>query len=91
ARGELVACYVLPEAARRGVGARLVRALERIARREGAGQLTLSASLNAEPFYRALGYRPLAPSTHRLATGRAMPCIAMAKDLRGGAGRGEDE
>jgi putative acetyltransferase len=55
-RSELRACYVLPAAARQGVGTALVNAIETIARAEGLDYLAFAASLNAEPFYRALGY-----------------------------------
>jgi GNAT superfamily N-acetyltransferase len=55
-RSELGACYVLPSASRRGVGSALVSEIERLAIARGLNHLSVSASLNAEPFYRALGY-----------------------------------
>ncbi|HVZ21867.1 MAG TPA: GNAT family N-acetyltransferase, partial [Vicinamibacterales bacterium] len=53
---EVTACYVVPEAARRGVGTALMREMERVALSEGMHRLTLLASLNAESFYSSLGY-----------------------------------
>src|SRR6266545_4268686 len=53
---ELRACYVVPSAVRRGVGAAIVAEIERLAREHGAAHLQLESSLTAEPFYSALGY-----------------------------------
>jgi putative acetyltransferase len=81
ADSELRACYVLPEAARRGVGAAIVREIERIAIGEGLAQLTLQASVNAEPFYAALGYEVIERGEHLLRGGQRMPAVTMAKPL----------
>jgi putative acetyltransferase len=56
-RSELRACYVAPHAARRGCGSAIVREIERVARENGLTRLELAASLNAEPFYAAHGYK----------------------------------
>ncbi len=53
---ELRACYVAPEAARKGVGSALVLELEQVAREQGMAYLELDSSLTAEPFYVAHGY-----------------------------------
>ena len=85
ANRELRACYVHPEAARCGVGRALVAELESHARAAGLETLELDASLNAETFYRALGYRSLRRGVHQLhRAGRdvPMPCVKMRKDLR---------
>jgi len=47
---ELRACYVRPEMVRKGVGAAIVREIERLAIQSGLTHLRLDASLNAEPF-----------------------------------------
>ena len=80
---EVRAVYVHPRAGRRGVGAGILAALEDVARAGCAGHLELDASLNAEAFYRARGYRAVERRTCRLATGRAMPCVRMVKRLDG--------
>ena len=78
---ELRACYVVPEAGRRGVGAAIVREIERIAIAEGLTELTLQASVNAEPFYAALGYGVLERGEHTLRGGQRMAAVRMAKQL----------
>ncbi len=81
ATGELRACYVASEAARRGVGAALVREIEARARAAGLTGLWLDASLNAESFYRAMGYRSDRRAEHSLPTGLRMACVRMSRDI----------
>jgi putative acetyltransferase len=78
---ELRACYVVPEAARRGVGSALVKEIERIAREHGLTHLELHASVNAEPFYAALGYETLERKDHVLRSGLRMAAVKMSKNL----------
>lgn len=75
------ATYVSPKAVRRGVGRRLLEAMEEIARQRGAKRLQLSSTLNAAPFYQSLGFRQQGAGTNRLPTGVELPCILMTKDL----------
>jgi putative acetyltransferase len=82
---ELRACYVAPEAARKGVGSALVREIERIAREHGLDHLHLDASINAEPFYSALGYEVVERGEHVWPSGQRMEAVMMRKALRGGA------
>jgi putative acetyltransferase len=81
ASNQLRACYVAPEAARRGVGTALVRAIEHEARARGVSFLDLEASINAEAFYSRLGYESLGRGAHALRTGRLMTCVKMRKRL----------
>jgi GNAT superfamily N-acetyltransferase len=62
--GELWALFVAPESQRLGLGTLLVEHVERHARRRGARQLGLSASLTGVEFYERLGYRRVAHRTH---------------------------
>jgi putative acetyltransferase len=78
---ELRACYVMPCAARQGVGSALVRAIERLARDHGLSHLQLDASINAEPFYRSLGYTAISRGEHIRRSGVRMACIKMTKPL----------
>jgi len=78
---ELRACYVVPEAARKGVGTALVREIERLARAHGLTGLHLHGSVNAEPFYAALGYAIVERGEHVLSTGHRMAAVRMAKSL----------
>lgn len=76
---ELRACYVVPEAARRGVGTALVKEIERIAEENGLERLELLASVNAEQFYTSLGYKAGERTEHVLRTGRRMAAVKMTK------------
>jgi putative acetyltransferase len=78
---ELRACYVVPDAARRGVGSALVKEMERIARDHGLTYLELHASVNAEPFYAALGYEALEREEHTLRSGYRIAAVKMRKTL----------
>ena len=78
---ELRACYVLPGAARRGVGTAIVAEIERIARDCGLNELHLESSVTAEPFYAALGYDVERRDELRIAPRVAMAAVTMRKDL----------
>jgi len=78
---ELRACYVVPSAARRGVGAAIVAEIERIAREHRLVFLRLESSLTAEPFYAALGYQVEARGRLMIAFGVPMAAITMSKQL----------
>jgi putative acetyltransferase len=80
---ELRACYVVPEAARRGVGSVLVREIERLARHHGLSALELEGSLNAEPFYAALGYAVVERHEIVLRSGARMAAVRMRKEIAG--------
>ncbi len=81
ANSELRACYVLPNAARHGIGTALVAEIERLARKHGIRELHLESSINAEPFYAALGYRLEKRGEHLVAPGVPMAAIKMRKEL----------
>lgn len=78
---EVVAVYVLPAEAGRGTGAALLRAIEREARARGVDRLHLSASLNAVPFYEAMGYRPVHATTFFLPGRIELEAVGMEKAL----------
>jgi len=78
---ELRACYVLPAAARRGVGSAIVSEIERIARDHRLDQLHLESSTTAEPFYAALGYRVESRGELLLSAGVLMAAVKMRKRL----------
>jgi putative acetyltransferase len=78
---ELRACYVVPHAARKGIGTAIVNEIERAARLHHLSFLELDSSLMAELFYTRLGYRVLERGTHLLASGYPMACVKMRKDL----------
>lgn len=78
---ELRAVYVHPDASRRGIGARVLATLERLALERGASELHTHASVNAEAFYRRAGYEVAERGVHRLGTGQEMACVKMFKHL----------
>jgi putative acetyltransferase len=80
-KNELRACYVLPKAARKGVGSALVSRLERIASQHGLKYLELVSSITAEPFYSSLGYESLERGEHVMSTGGRMACVKMRKQI----------
>lgn len=80
-RSELRACYVSPQAARRGCGSALVREMERLGRENGLTRLELAASINAEPFYAAHGYEVSERSEVVLGNGHRMSAVWMWKNL----------
>jgi putative acetyltransferase len=79
ANAELRACYVVPEAARKGVGSALVREIERIARENGLSRLNLDSSVNAEKFYASLGYEVVTRGERVLGSGVRMAAVQMTK------------
>lgn len=54
----------------------------RLAREQGIAHLDLAASLNAQAFYRALGYLVRERSDVRPRNGHRLPCVWMRKRLR---------
>ncbi|MBD3895012.1 GNAT family N-acetyltransferase [Halomonas sp. ML-15] len=53
---EIEAVFVLPSFSGLGVGGMLLHSAEKLAIKQGLSSLSLSASLNAVPFYRSAGY-----------------------------------
>lgn len=77
---ELRACYVAPIASRRGIGSLLVQEIERVSRAHGLRTLDLDATVTAEPFYAAHGYRVRERGEH-VVRGQRMACVKMHKVL----------
>ena len=82
ATNTLLAVYVLPEYAGKGVGRLLTEAIEVEAVKQGCELLQLDSSMNALPFYKRCGYIEGEHTTHRLNTGVDIPCVKMHKNLR---------
>jgi putative acetyltransferase len=77
----LRACYVSPDAVRRGCGRRLVAEIELIARARGLVRLEVASSLNAEPFYTRLGYQARQRHDIVLRNGHRLAAVLMDKRL----------
>jgi len=71
------ALYVAPERQRTGVGSRLFRCYENLARAEGKTSVTFHSSLNAVTFYQKFGAEICGETVLR-----PRPCVPMRKDLK---------
>jgi len=78
---ELTALFVAPRAARRGVGAALIAAVERLARRRGLRRLSVVAAASAVPFYLARGFAGRRRARVPLPGGRSLAAVRLAKRL----------
>jgi len=81
AEGEVVAVYVHPDCARRGVGSAILANLEGYARGRGLAKLTLTASLNAVGFYERVGYERVREVTLETSRGVELDCLSMRTEL----------
>lgn len=79
--GKVRAVYVHPGYIGKGIGTKLLMALERAAQRKGLKRLELDSSLNAVPFYKRHNYRVVRRVTHTLRTGCKLSCMKMSKPL----------
>jgi GNAT superfamily N-acetyltransferase len=75
------AFFVAPEAARRGVGRRLLDRCLEAAAADGFRALELMATLPGVPFYAALGFREIERVTDRLPDGVAIPLVRMYRQI----------
>lgn len=75
------AFFVAPEAARRGVGRRLLAACVAAARAAGFTDLELMATLPGVPFYRALGFDAIEEVVDRLPDGVSLRFERMRRSL----------
>ncbi|WP_106475710.1 GNAT family N-acetyltransferase [Phytohalomonas tamaricis] len=84
ARGEVEGFFVDPDHGRRGVGTRLLKALEEIALAHGLRWLKLFAALNAVAFYRANGFTAIRAERFPHPSGVTLDCVYMEKPLQHG-------
>lgn len=78
---DIRALYVAPEVVGRGIGKRILDALESEARRLAIPRLTVSATLNSVGFYGAQGYLSAGAAENVLPQGISLPCVRMEKEL----------
>lgn len=81
ATARIEAVFVSPHHARRGLGRSLLARLETIATDAGLQSLSLTATLNAVPFYRALGFAAVSDGTYRTSIGVDIACVHMRKTI----------
>ncbi|QDX30895.1 GNAT family N-acetyltransferase [Dickeya poaceiphila] len=77
--GMIDAVFVEPDVMGQGVGKRMMQHLEVLANAAGLAEIQLDASLNAAPFYRALGFSGDDVSLYHSPNGFSLPCIPMVK------------
>jgi len=81
--GKIDAIFVHPAYMKRGIGAAMMQHLETLARAHGLRELKLDSTLNAAPFYRALGFEGDEIAQYHSPRGLTMDCVPMTKRLRG--------
>ena len=79
--GFIHALYTDPNDSGLGMGKALLQQMEQLLFQAGIRTAQLKASLNAAPFYQAMGYESLHPTTQTLSDGSEMDCIVMRKNL----------
>lgn len=79
--GTIAAMFVDPVAQRRGIGRLMYEHFESLARSEGIKTMTLSSSLNAVPFYEALGFTRTRDTVFSHPSGAELPSVLMSKKL----------
>lgn len=81
--GKIDAILVHPAYMKHGIGAAMMRHLETLARSQGLRELKLDSTLNAAPFYRALGFNGDEIAQYHSPRGLTMDCVPMTKRLHG--------
>lgn len=79
--GEVIAVFVEPNEAGRGVGKRLMEGLEAIAIEEHFTRLYLYASLNAADFYRAMGFVAIRDEAYEHPSGITLRSLYMEREM----------
>lgn len=72
--------FVHPDMAGKGLGRRMVTAIEIAARSQGADDYFVRANINAKGFYKRLGYAEIKPSVMAVSGGVDLPVMFMHKD-----------
>ena len=79
--GQVEGLFVSPQHAGCGLGKRMLKHLEAVARQQGLTRLTLESALNAAPFYRSQGYQGERIAHYQSPRGFTLDCIPMEKLL----------
>jgi putative acetyltransferase len=79
---EVKAVYLHPDHVGRGIGRRLLQAVEDEARVHGVAEIGLTSTLTSVGFYEACGYHNDGPTTHPMpGSGLALECVKFSKRL----------
>jgi N-acetylglutamate synthase-like GNAT family acetyltransferase len=79
--GIVDAMFVHPNRMRRGIGAKIIKRLERLAIDRGLSEVTLKSTFNAAPFYRSCGFTGEKIAKHHSPMGVELDCILMSKKI----------
>ncbi len=82
AESKVEAVFVRPDYCRRGIGRRLMIAMENAALERGLTCVRLASSLNAVSFYRSSGYEVRKPFKFEHPCGFSLDCVSMEKVLQ---------
>jgi GNAT superfamily N-acetyltransferase len=77
--GQIGGIFVDPKFQRKNIGLQILNRLETVAKEQDINLLHLDATLNAEIFYAAAGYVPIAKSKYHHISGLDFDCIKMEK------------
>lgn len=80
-KNSIESLYVKPYMSGKGLGAALLKHIEKIAYEQKIEELLLHSTLNAVPFYRAMGYQGEVGTVFKLSTGTELDCVTMTKKL----------
>jgi len=75
------AIHVSPKYACNGIGSKLVKKIEEIAKSQGADKITLGASLNAVDFYAKCGYRKKEITEYKCNNGITLKTVVYEKEF----------
>jgi len=78
---EIGAIFVHPGFMQRGIGGRILKHLECLARALGLEEVKLDATLNAADFYRRYGFVGEEPAIYHSPSGLQLACVPMVKGL----------
>lgn len=78
---EIGAIFIHPDFIQRGLGKRMLRFLEALARDLGVAGVCLDATLNAADFYRRCGYVGEGSAVYQSPSGLQLACVPMLKKL----------
>ena len=79
--GQIDAIFVHPSLMGRGIGRKMMDYLENLAIETGLVRLRLDSTLNAAPFYRAVGFVGNAVAEYKSPSGLSLDCIPMEKAI----------
>jgi GNAT superfamily N-acetyltransferase len=78
---QIDAVYIHPQWMHRGIGRKLVAALEKLAQKKGRQKLTVIAAPITSPFYETQGYQVVSTYPYALDNGEILPCNLLEKPL----------